>query len=265
MKYRTQGEIGRRLCSRIMKQKHAYTIKEETEKMNNGSRQCGTRDFTLIELLVVISIIAILAGMLRPALNAAREKARNVNCKGNLKQIGLTSFMYMDDYKRPIYNNNADSANPPIKLFVNYVKNDSWINGQGCINHKFLYCPSDRNEAFPYAYGSYAPNDTWTQAKKANELKNPRQIIWADGHHSRIEPYEECYPVTDSRRALRYRHGKDLGKLSARLIPGNSINYISMDGAVKSERKIIGINDYSGWTAKPKTCKNKEYWMRERP
>merc|ERR1711916_303555 len=98
------------------------------------------KGFTLIELLVVIAIIAILAGMLLPALSKAKERGRRTVCINNIKTFTLATLMYADDHDRRLPR--ASAGHPPY--YGTHEFRDVFHHQYGVSRVQF-YCPSNKS------------------------------------------------------------------------------------------------------------------------
>jgi len=234
--------------------------------MNNKTMN-GQKKFTLIELLVVIAIIAILAAMLMPALQQARERGKTVSCMNNLKQLGIqvnTYYSSFDDFLMPFqYMSRYDNGggvdwHVGTSWFCNTMKKSIATSAAEIANvPKAMICPSVPPEAkrcfgayptnlwkdrsYSLSQGSSWPGNYPEQAYKYLKMRTPGKVVHMTdgiGHASYAQDSPSQYEIEyafngkDGRR-VDYRHG---GSTNVLTLGGNVVSASKLKQTVHNDR-----------------------------
>ncbi|MCD4825038.1 MAG: prepilin-type N-terminal cleavage/methylation domain-containing protein [Phycisphaerae bacterium] len=153
--------------------------------------------FTLIELLIVIAILSLLASILLPSLNRAKEMAKRMACASNLKAVGLAQIVYSNDYGR---------KSPPA-VWQGPPGSGTWRNilylyGDYVDSKEAFHCPSvDHYLSSWYHYGQKHNIDVPLEYRTA---KPPGYPDWQAIHFNRVKNPSSYYHIGDSANLPRW-------------------------------------------------------------
>lgn len=225
----------------------------ERMQLGSGGR---VRGFTLIELLVVVAIIAVLAGMLLPALSRARDKGKSAKCQSNLRQLGLAATMYDEDFQ--VYPIGWPSSDLQVGgLFpIWYRQLQPYLGRQPTVSGGGVFvCPSSLQKAQDkpgagireggfWGFLAYAQNGHINNGQKNIGSKHVQDVsgtlFYAD-----TDGWDAClYPDGESVGNVCYRHSggnersseKERG-VAGRKGPKRRANAVFVDSHVELIRK----------------------------
>ena len=217
-----------------------------TEKVY-GRTAADAERFTLIELLVVIAIIAILAAILLPALNSARDRGRTASCTSNMKSIGTAVFMYTAANGDVLFRNTSVHPWYDILSFQGYGLDYKSYSQPGVLVCPAESLPLNGTGTSGYAFSHYIVNDYLLSPeldgvkwyRRLSALTSPSTALFG-ADSSRMEHY-----MASNIHNFSFRHGGPDPRHSSWGAPASnagSANAVYMDGHAEGKK----YEEYTG-------------------